>query len=615
MLPSVPLLHLEPDDAAQNQELDYVNRMCARDIDAVRSMRQHWNTYLDDNLLGATAPPRRLLNLRDAGVRLIRIPLGYWTFEPPVADDCASLQQQQQQQQQQQKPSSSSSSLAPPPPPFPLSVPLEADAPINATTFDRAGLTAEGFATGSLPYLRRALRWIKHLGMRAVLDMHSLPSGAARRVGYSGRYFAEAHAFDGADVWHRADAELSSLPPAELRNLRHTVVVLLRLAHFVRALEDDPATLGVVAGLAPWNEALFSDDLKAGALLPPFTLSLVPRLRAILPAYRYQIYLNFFNQGRDWPAWMADQADALGPEVLAELHLYHAFDPPGLTRCPMCATGDAALASLICQTCGPDAELLRAYRDAGVRTIVGEWSVANCGMWGAHPATVSDADFLYGWFASARSTFGANGVEADFFWNAVIRTDRYDPTVYAEAGRGSRAAVLAEAREAARQPGAAWDNVRAYSAAVSEALPPSYLANWNLLELAATNTSAGHPVALSTAAATAPLTMSSGCVFEPQPAPRLVAAGLMDGSSGSCSICVVELTHVLDNPWAVVLAAVLCVFVGVAIRWCIACSRRANARSARTSSFLQPLLQPSRERVQSRAKSIGDMLGLTSGPP
>ena len=74
---------------------------------------------------------------------------------------------------------------------------------------------------------------------------------------------------------------------------------------------------------------------------------LLPQLRRTLPASRYEIYLNFFNHGRDWAEWMASAA--LGPAVLAELHVYHAFDPPvdpanplAASACPMCTAGPAA---------------------------------------------------------------------------------------------------------------------------------------------------------------------------------------------------------------------------------------------------------------------------------
>ena len=53
--------------------------------------------------------------------------------------------------------------------------------------------------------------------------------------------------------------------------------------------------LRVVSGFAPWNEALFADDAKARLNLPPYTLKLLPQLRAILPASEYDVLLNFFN--------------------------------------------------------------------------------------------------------------------------------------------------------------------------------------------------------------------------------------------------------------------------------------------------------------------------------
>ena len=62
----------------------------------------------------------------------------------------------------------------------------------------------------------------------------------------------------------------------------------------------------------------------------------------------------------------------------------------------------------------------------GVRFVVGEWSLGTCGMWGSHPHTLSDPDFLYTWHASATSSFVSHGAEADFFWSATVRAGGHD---------------------------------------------------------------------------------------------------------------------------------------------------------------------------------------------
>ena len=77
--------------------------------------------------------------------------------------------------------------------------------------------------------------------MTAVVDMHSLPGGAVRNMGYTGRYFPSADAFDGADAWAR-DANASSSPPREPAFLRRSVKLLLRLASLLRSMDGAPQT-------------------------------------------------------------------------------------------------------------------------------------------------------------------------------------------------------------------------------------------------------------------------------------------------------------------------------------------------------------------------------------
>ncbi|KAL1495343.1 hypothetical protein AB1Y20_016713 [Prymnesium parvum] len=260
--------------------------------------------------------------------------------------------------------------------------------------------------------------------------------------------------------------------------------------------------------MAPWNEALFADDLKANALLPPFISAVLPLLRRTLPSPRYEIYLNFFNNGRNWAEWMSQQT--LDESVIAELHIYHAFDPMAAavawpfaaTSCPMCTDGEHGMRSLVCKTCGDDGGVLAEYERRRVPFVIGEWSLGTCGMWGDHPATLTDPDFLYTFFAAARSTFVAHGARADFFWTAVVRTDGYDPTAYASDPQkpGSRAAVMREAREMAQTAG--WAAQNQYVAPIEHAEPlrEDYLLNWHLGQLARTNTSDGHRVVLPPAA-------------------------------------------------------------------------------------------------------------------
>ena len=319
LFPNVLLLRRGENGIADNQEWNYIARMRERGLDAVGTMHAHYNGFLGGDLLGATEPPSRLLELAAAGVTSVRIPIGYWSLQPPtvLSDDARN--------------GTAAAAMA---------------AAAAGAPYDRPGLTEEGFVTGATVYLRAALRWMRALGMQAIVDVHSLPGGAVRNMGYTGRYFPSARFFDGTEVW-ASDGNASSLPSHSSAELREGVRVIHELAALLASLEEEPETAGVVRGLSPWNEALFADDALASRLLPRFALKLLPQLRRSLPAPRYDLILNFFNQGADWASWLAEHGDGLGGGVVADLHVYHAFDPPfDLSRpfeargCPMCTNGE-----------------------------------------------------------------------------------------------------------------------------------------------------------------------------------------------------------------------------------------------------------------------------------
>jgi len=581
LFPNVPLMRFGTEGIRDNQEHDFIRRMQRRGIDPVATMQRHWNNYLCDDLLGTTEPPPLLRQLRDAGVTRLRIPVGWWAFEPPAVEP------------EQEGPG-------------PL-LALEqrraaADAPprrrrlVSDAKHNDAGLTADGFVTGGARYLRALLRWLKPLGMRAVLDMHSLPGGATKNVGYTGRYFTNARFFEGADLW-AADGNASSLPPAAYPHLRRGVLTLRRLAAFIASVDAAEESAGVVLGMAPWNEALFADDDMAQRLMPPFTLKLLPQLRGLLPP-RAELYLNWFNHGRDWAAWMAENRRALGADVLAELHVYHAFDPPldlasGLAPggCGMCSGGAAAMRSLICKTCGSDAAAVDAYSSRGIRVVVGEWSLGTCGMWGAHPATIVAPDFLFAFYAAAKSMFAAHGVEADYFWTGVVRTGGYDPTLYV-AGDDDKRTLLREMKGLESHGG--WAEYNRYVIDAGTPAPPDYLLNWHLLGLAHTQTSSGHAVAPPLALAplgggggggggggasvivegggvdgdgVTLLTLNGSCGFVPA-----VPAGVAPAMEGSCVTCSSPLF--LLSLGALLLLALL---VGAVALACCCCCRAGVA--------------------------------------
>ena len=151
LFPNVLLLRLGEQGIIDNQEHDYISRMLTRGLDAVGSMHTHWNTFLGGNLLSDADPPTRLVELAAAGVTSVRIPVGYWSLQEPI------------------------SSIAP------KAAPYEQH---YEQPYEQPGLTAEGFVTGATIYLRAAMRWLRVLGLQAVIDVHSLPGGAVANMGY-----------------------------------------------------------------------------------------------------------------------------------------------------------------------------------------------------------------------------------------------------------------------------------------------------------------------------------------------------------------------------------------------------------------------------------------------
>ena len=115
-----------------NQELDYINRMRSVDIDAIASMRALWNTYVVDDLLGSDNPDiSRLVALKQAGVKYIRIPVGWWIMEAPT------------------------------------DVPPQYAREGGNYTMRDPGYTVDGFVSGGIVFVEKLLGLLKKLGMRA----------------------------------------------------------------------------------------------------------------------------------------------------------------------------------------------------------------------------------------------------------------------------------------------------------------------------------------------------------------------------------------------------------------------------------------------------------------
>jgi len=461
LFPNTLLMQAAPPGVGvqQKQEWDYINRMRLRGIDAIGSMHQLWNSYVCEDLLDIEAPCQRLLDIKAAGVKHVRIPVGWWIAEPPTE------------------------------------VPSEyAKTASTAYTNRDKGYTKDGFVSGGVVYLEKLLKLLKQAGMHAYLDMHALPGGAVKQMGYTGKFYNEAQFFDGSVQWSN-DGNTSSLPPANSTFLRQGVQALWWVADWIATQELSQLTSGVITAMAPWNEALLNDNEKAIALQTVFTLKIVPQLRAKLPA-GMDVILNWFNVNPGfWANWMLDHQATLGPNTIVDVHVYHAFDANAYAQgCPQCSSSAVALTNLLCKSCSLDQQSATPYVAKGHKTIVGEWSLGTCNMYGQNPAVIADTDYLYALYAASKSAWRAADLTGDYFWSAFVRNDHFDPTLYNSDGNGSRAAVLSLLEMYEATP--SWVTANPYQQPPTDYSQPDYLTQWSLWKLATTNTTAGHRIAL-----------------------------------------------------------------------------------------------------------------------
>eukprot|EP00429_Kryptoperidinium_foliaceum_P018208 CAMPEP_0176044514 /NCGR_PEP_ID=MMETSP0120_2-20121206/22093_1 /TAXON_ID=160619 /ORGANISM="Kryptoperidinium foliaceum, Strain CCMP 1326" /LENGTH=604 /DNA_ID=CAMNT_0017377919 /DNA_START=41 /DNA_END=1855 /DNA_ORIENTATION=- len=303
---------------------------------AQEKMQQHWDTFLR---------PEHLDSLRRFGVTHVRIPIGYWIFDAVYAEE-------------------------------------------------------DGFVRGGEPYLARAIGWLKARGMRAVLDLHALPGGQARRQSFTGRQVNEEKFF---------------LNDTEFARGKRSVEELVQL---VLKYEADAATSGVVVGVELLNEPSHRHVERT----KEFYSEMVPVVRRSLPADRYFVMLSFMDsphsKSMDWIAEkiVADPGNWSG--VVHDPHLYHLF---GDNHAPWSEEQD------YCKVCCRDSHILRPAEATGVPTIVGEYSIAT-GFTGWHRGGFVQKN-LHNYFSLWSS---ASSVVGSFLWNFRILVDPAHPMRYLE---------------------------------------------------------------------------------------------------------------------------------------------------------------------------------------
>ena len=58
---------------------------------------------------------------------------------------------------------------------------------MSCIVYDAAAVQ-DGFVSGGVVYLEKLLKLLKQAGMHAYLDMHALPGGAVKQMGYTGTH-------------------------------------------------------------------------------------------------------------------------------------------------------------------------------------------------------------------------------------------------------------------------------------------------------------------------------------------------------------------------------------------------------------------------------------------
>lgn len=283
------------------------------------ALEQHWASWVSQDDLGALAA---------AGVTHVRIPIGYWALGPAF---------------------------------------IAANEP---------------YVSGQWPYLLQALRWLKALGMYALIDLHGAP-GSQNGHDNSG--------FSGPIGWDT---------PA---NIARTVDVLSALAANVTAINTQPGTEGVVVGLEVLNEPW---TVTVGG---PITMETLANFTVAAAAAIWDAGFDgwvMFPDGWDasWPGWQgvlvpgsAATPPPAGRVAYMDSHLYRCFGGyDSLSR-----WGQAAAS---CSSVGRSL----AAQNGTAPIIVGEYSL--CMPNGpALPFEQDDQAVVRAFFESQWSVFGSAG--------------------------------------------------------------------------------------------------------------------------------------------------------------------------------------------------------------
>ena len=220
------------DQVFASSELDFITalRKDKGDDFAIKTMKNHWAGYITGDMLDAA---------KKLGVDTVRIPMGYWI----------------------------------------------ADAPVGGGTPLDYGISPEGFVTGGLNHLLVMLKMLKERDMGALIDIHSMPCNSACIS--DGLYCAKPLGF-----MAKGEAPIGDMPRCEFASAKDGIDVYPTKRQPKEGMEEWP-DVGVAAVdyLAHWIAHL----PKEAQSVKVFQLANEPALGPSSPAV-YAAILAFYDR-------------------------------------------------------------------------------------------------------------------------------------------------------------------------------------------------------------------------------------------------------------------------------------------------------------------------------
>eukprot|EP00668_Euglena_longa_P002320 GGOE01002677.1.p1 GENE.GGOE01002677.1~~GGOE01002677.1.p1 ORF type:complete len:493 (-),score=131.22 GGOE01002677.1:465-1943(-) len=215
----------------------------------------------------------------------------------------------------------------------------------------------DGFVDGGLFYLERCIQWLQRRSMKALVDLHALPGAQTPHQSFTAC----------ANCYAEADAKQFWKPPHYNRGKE----AMRKLALLIQKWDQEEATKGVATGLELVNEP----DAHKWVQVQSLYSEMVPKLRTILPAQNYSLYLSFMNDVETSATWMKQkvyQDPANWANVIYDRHLYHAFLDDDTALGPR-KTSWSPESTDACKTCCRDPLLFEHL--TGLPVVIGEWSL------------------------------------------------------------------------------------------------------------------------------------------------------------------------------------------------------------------------------------------------